>query len=294
MIRRFDRLVSFGSAVVDISTFIPHLPVQGGDVLSTDSLIALGGAFNAESAALRLGLTTVHCGSTGTGRNSTLMLEELAAEGIEFVGKKYDDTDVGFCITMVEPSGERTFVTTTGAEARLDFESLRRVTLGPTDALYISGYDLVYPEAKDALTEWLKADLLNGAAMFFDPAALVEDIEEEVLEIIRRDAFLIACNEYEFDFIKPRVDDRALFVRRIGPGGCELYECAELRQSVPVDAVKPLDSTGAGDVHMGALIAFLAEGHGWRPALELANRAAVFSVQVRGGASGPTRSQLGI
>jgi len=67
-----------------------------------------------------------------------------------------------------------------------------------------------------------------------------------------------------------------------------------LRQSVPVQAVKPLDSTGAGDVHMGALIAFLAEGHGWRAALELANRAAAFSVQVRGGASGPTRAQLGI
>lgn len=294
MIRRFDRLLSFGSAVVDISTFVPHLPAQGGDVLSTDSLIALGGAFNAESAAHRLGLTTIHCGSTGAGRNSTLMLEELAREGVEFAGKTYEDTDVGFCVTMVEPSGERTFVTTTGAEARLDFETLSRVKLGPTDALYVSGYDLVYPEAKDALTEWLKADLLNGAAMFFDPAALVEDIDEEALEIIRRDAFLIACNEYEFDFIKPRVDDRALFARRIGAGGCELYECAELRQSVPVEVVKPLDSTGAGDVHMGALIAFLAQGHGWRPALEFANRAAAFSVQVRGGASGPTRAQIGV
>jgi len=294
MIRRFNRLISFGSAVVDISTFIPHLPVQGGDVLSTDSLIALGGAFNAESAAHRLGLPTVHCGSTGTGRNSTLMLEELAREGVQFAGKTYEDIDVGFCITMVEPSGERTFVTTTGAEARLDFSALSQIELSPTDAVYVSGYDLVYPESKAALTEWLKADLLNGAAMFFDPAALVEDIDEEALEIIRREAFLIVCNEYEFDFIKPRATDRALFARRIGAGGCELYECAELRQSVPVEAVTPIDSTGAGDVHMGALIAFLAEGHGWRAALELANRAAAYSVQVRGGASGPTRSQLGI
>jgi len=294
MIRRFDRLVSFGSAVVDISTYIPHLPERGGDVISTDSLIALGGSFNAESAALRLGLPTVHGGSTGSGRNSTLMLDELSREGVVFAGKTFEDTDVGFCITMVEPSGERTFVTTTGAESHLDFGTLSSFALSPTDAVYISGYDLVYPEAKGALTQWLKADLLNGAALFFDPAALVEDIDEEALEIIRRDAFLIACNEYEFDFIKPQTTDRALFARRIGPGGCELYECAELRHSVPVQAVKPLDSTGAGDVHMGAMIAFLAEGFGWPEAIELANRAAAFSVQVRGGASGPTREQLGL
>ena len=294
MSRRFNRLISFGSAVVDVTTYIPHLPERGGDVLSTDSLVALGGAFNCESAAHRLGLPTVHHGSTGTGRNSALMLEALAVEGIPFAGRTYEDTDLGFCVTMVEPDGQRTFVTTTGAEARLDFDHLSKVQLGPTDALYISGYDLVYPDAHLALTEWLKGDHLNGAALFFDPAALVADVNPEALEIIRHEGFLIACNEYEFDFIKPRATDRALFARRIGPGGCELYEAGDLKMTVPVEPVKAIDSTGAGDVHMGAMIAFIAEGHSWKDAISLANRAAAYSVQVRGGASGPTREQLGL
>lgn len=294
MIRRFDRLVSFASAVVDVTTYIPHLPERGGDVLSTGSLVALGGAFNAESAAHRLGLPTEHHGSMGTGRNSQLMAEALALEGIPFLGKTFDDADLGFCVTMVEPDGQRTFVTTIGAEARLDLEHLSKVKLGPTDALYISGYDLVYPDAHLALTEWLKGDHLNGAALFFDPAALVADINPEALEIIRREGFLIACNEYEFDYIKPRASDRALFARRIGPGGCELYESGELKLTVPVEPVKAIDSTGAGDVHMGAMIAFVAQGYSWKDAIGFANRAAAFSVQVRGGASGPTLAQLGL
>ena len=291
--QRFSRLISIASAVVDVTTFIPHLPDRGGDVLSTESMIALGGAFNAESAAARLGLPVLHFGSAGTGPNSKIMLEALTSAGIEFHGKVYSE-DVGFCFTMVEPDGQRTFVTTTGAEAHLEYDQLHKIDLKPTDAVYLSGYDLVYPKTRDAIERWLKGDHLNGAALFFDTTPLVGDIDAEALEIIRRDAFLIACNETEFDIMQPRTTDRALFARRIGAQGCELYECAELKMHVPVDPVTPFDTTGAGDVQLGSLIALLAEGRGWRDAIALANKAAALAVMVPGGATGPTREELGI
>ena len=195
---------------------------------------------------------------------------------------------------MVEPSGERTFVTTQGAEARLDIEHLRGVEVRPTDAVYVSGYDLVYQGSREVLGEWLCEDRLNGAALFFDPGPLLDQIDPDVLELIRREAFLITCNEAEFEFMQPRVDDRALFARRIGAQGCELYECAYLRQSIAAEPANVIDTTGAGDVHTGALIAFLAEGRSWPESLAMANRAAAFSVQLRGGASGPTRLQLNV
>lgn len=294
MIRRFNRLVSLASAVVDITAFVDALPMPGGDTLASDSIVAVGGSFNVESAAARLGLPTVHAGSIGTGANSSQLRAALDAEGILAVGQLHGDIDLGICITMVEPSGERTFVTTQGAEARLEIEHLLGVEVRPTDAVYISGYDLVYAGSRDALGEWLREDRLNGAALFFDPGPLLDQIDPDVLELIRREAFLITCNEAEFEFMQPRVNDRALFARRIGAQGCELYECADLRQSVAAEPANVIDTTGAGDVHTGALIAFLAEGRSWPESLALANRAAAFSVQLRGGASGPTRSQLQI
>jgi len=294
MIRRFNRLVSLSSALVDITTVVPRLPERGGDVLASDSFSSIGGSFNLESAASRLGLHTIHAGSTGQGPNSDRLRAALAAEGIVDRGQIFSDLDLGLCITMVEPSGERTFVTTQGAESRLEFGHLAALELTPTDAVYLSGYDLAYEGSRHALGDWLRTDSLNGSALFFDPGPLVADIDKDLIELLRREAFLITCNEAEFDHLAPRFDDRALYARRIGAEGSELYECADLRQKVTAPEVTALDTTGAGDVHTGALIAMLAEGYSWRAALELANRAASISVTKHGGATGPTRAELGV
>ena len=120
---RIDRLVSFGSSIVDITAYLPKLPDRGGDVLATDSAISVGGSFNLESAAARLGLAVVHTAPIGVGPNADLVRRALADEAIELAsstsaGEPSSQPDTGFCITMVEPSGERTFVTSAGAEAK--------------------------------------------------------------------------------------------------------------------------------------------------------------------------------
>jgi sugar/nucleoside kinase (ribokinase family) len=56
--------------------------------------------------------------------------------------------------------------------------------------------------------------------------------------------------------------------------------------------VKAVDTSGAGDVHVGATIAALARGVGWPDAILLANRAAAYAVSRPGPAAGPTTKQL--
>ena len=77
---RIDRLVSFGSSIVDITAYLPKLPDRGGDVLATDSAISVGGSFNLESAAARLGLAVVHTAPIGVGPNADLVRRALADE----------------------------------------------------------------------------------------------------------------------------------------------------------------------------------------------------------------------
>jgi sugar/nucleoside kinase (ribokinase family) len=288
----FHRLVSLGTALVDLQLFVPELPTSGGDVLADDSLIAIGGSFNVESAAARVGMKVVHTGSNGSGPNSKLLSESLAREHIEFAGETFDDADLGVCVTMVEPNGERTFVTRNGAESKRTLVALNALRLGPTDAVYLAGYDLAYPQSKDVFKTWLRSDPLNGAALFFDPTPLVASIDPELLELVRQNAFAVTANEHETKIIGLGENYPGWFVNRVGSRGAELYEQGVLKGRFDATKVQVVDTTGAGDVHTGVLIASLAAGFNVPASIERANRAAAISITKRGGASGPDGTSL--
>ena len=290
----FKRMVSLGSALLDVSMRIPALPARGGDAFADVGFSMIGGGHNTDSAAARLGMAVVHVGSIGTGLSSDQYLAEAAKDGISFEGQIYADQDLGICVTLFEPDGERTFITHAGAEHELSLEFLNSLKLEPTDALYLTGYDLFHPGSGRPLKEWLLSNPLNGAALFFDPTAVVDQLDPEVLEWMRREAFVITTNEWEFEKLKPRPTDRAIFVRRIGAKGCEMYEAAELRHRAEGVKVEVVDTTGAGDVHTGALIAALGAGKNWPNAMAIANQAAAFCVTKFGGPTGPTLAELGL
>ena len=288
----FKRMVSLGSALLDVSMRIPALPAKGGDAFADVGFSMIGGGHNTDSAAARLGLPVVHVGSIGTGLSSDQYLAEAAKEGISFEGQIYSDQDLGICVTLFEPDGERTFVTHAGAEHELSLEFLNSLKLGPTDAVYLTGYELFHPGSGKPLKEWLLSNPLNGAALFFDPTAVVNQLDPDILEWMRLEAFVITANEWEFEKLRPRPSDRAIFVRRIGAKGCEMYEAAELRHSAEGVKVEVVDTTGAGDVHTGALIAALGAGKNWPNSMAIANRAAAFCVTRFGGPTGPTLADL--
>jgi sugar/nucleoside kinase (ribokinase family) len=290
----FKRMVSLGSALLDVSMRIPGLPPKGGDAFADVGFSMIGGGHNTDSAAARLGLPVVHVGSIGTGLSSEQYLLEAAKDGITFAGQVLEDRDLGICVTLFEPDGERTFITHAGAEHQLSLEFLQSLKLGPTDAVYLTGYELFHPGSGKPLGQWLLSNPLNGAALFFDPTSVVDQIDQDVLEWIRREAFVITVNEWEFEKLQPRATDRALFVRRIGAEGSEMYEAAELRHKAAGVPVEVVDTTGAGDVHTGALIAALAAGKNWPDSLAIANRAAAFCVTKFGGPTGPTLAELGL
>jgi hypothetical protein len=288
----FHRLVSLGTALVDLQLFVPELPTSGGDVLAHDSLVAIGGSFNIESASARLGLSTVHTGSIGVGSNSNLLIEALEREGIEFAGEVVADSDLGVCVTMVEPNGERTFVTRNGAESIRTLAGLESINLRPTDAVYLAGYDLAYPQSREVFKQWLLSNPLNGAALFFDPSPLVASIDPELLELVRQNAFAVTANETEAQVLGLGEGYPGWFIRRVGAAGAELYEQGVLKGKYAGEKVSVVDTTGAGDVHTGALIASLAGGFTMADSIARANKAAAISITKHGGASGPNRTSL--
>src|SRR6476469_1848447 len=110
------RLVGLASTVVDLVLHVDHLPEPGGDVLASASRTAVGGGLTALRAAAADGLAAVYAGGHGTGPFGDLVRAALADLGVLAALPATPDQDSGFCVVLVDRTGERTFATTVGAE----------------------------------------------------------------------------------------------------------------------------------------------------------------------------------
>jgi len=192
----FDRLLHLGNVVIDVVLDVPSLPERGGDVLASGTRTTPGGGFNVMVAAARQGLRVGYAGAYGSGPFAALALAALAAAGIRVAQEPKPGIDTGFVVSLVEADGERTFITSPGAEATLTSADLADVAAGPRDAVYLSGYGLVYPSAAEALVGWLgRLDAVT--TVFFDPGPLTASIPAAVLDRVLRRADWLTCNARE-------------------------------------------------------------------------------------------------
>jgi len=322
---RPDRLLHLGNVVVDVVVEVPALPGRGGDVLADRAESAAGGGFNVMAAAARQGLPAAYAGAHGTGPFGTLARAALAADGIAVIQPVKAGLDTGFVLAIVDGGGERTFVTSRGAEATLTAADLGRVRPAARDAVYLSGYSLVHDSNRAALLGWLAR--LGGQPVFFDPGPLVRSIPAGALAAVLGRTDWLTCNAREAAALAgtgdPRAAAAALAGRsgppgperpyparpnperpgpertrplrvlvRIGPGGCLIGRPDAAVTHVPGFPVDAVDTNGAGDTHTGAFIAALAAGAAETDAARSANAAAALSVTRRGPATAPTRAEL--
>ena len=291
------RLISLGSVIVDLLLEVPSLPDRGGDVLAIQRGMAPGGALNVLSAAARLGLHGLYAGPHGTGPFGDLVRAALAREEVGVGRPANPDLDTGWTLALVEPDGERTFVTVTGADALADAEALRLIEYREGDAIYVSGYDLAYPGAAAAIAEHV-AELGPGPFVVLDPGPLVADIDAGRLAAVLHRTEMLSLNAREVaalggvDAVLSRVQPAATAIVRQGAEGATIYATGSTPLTIPPTRVPAVDTSGGGDVHVGANLAGLARGLSWPEAVLLANRAAAYAVSRPGPAAGPTESQL--
>lgn len=296
------RLLHTGNAVVDVVLEVSDLPERGGDVLATRTSTTAGGGFNVMAAAARQGVAVTYAGAHGTGPFGDQARAALHAEGIEILHPPRADRDTGFVISLIDAEGERTFVTSPGAEATLALDDLDAVKPTPDDVVYITGYSLMYPPNRAALSAWLP-EIGSATCVVVDPGPLAGQIPAPVLELMFARADWWSCNQREATLLTGLDDPddaaRALGTRlargralvRIGADGCLLVHDGE-QVRVPGYAVDAIDLNGAGDAHTGTFIAALIQGLDPRTAAHRANAAAALSTTVRGPATAPDAGAL--
>jgi sugar/nucleoside kinase (ribokinase family) len=298
------RLVSLGNVIIDIVADVEALPERGGDVLASRAALEVGGGFNLMAAAARQGLEVAYAGALGRGPFGDLARQALAAERIALLLPEtaHERQDTGFDVVLVDAAGERTFVTVVGAEAGLTGQRLDHVDIRPTDALAISGYGLLHPANRLAILGRLPR-LSPDTTVCYDPGPLGHTISGEVMDAICRRVDWWSCNTREAELITGRTDPseaaRALLAGlqrgnvlvRLGVSGCLVAQAAEEVVHVPGVTVTIVDSTGAGDAHLGAFVAALAAGNGVQAAARRANVVAALTVSRRGPATSPTAEE---
>jgi sugar/nucleoside kinase (ribokinase family) len=311
MSRALNRLVFAGEAIVDVLMWVPALPERGGDMLARSAAVQVGGGFNIMAAAVRQGLPVVYAGGHGTGPWGDRVRAALAAEGITVLRAPDPDADTGFDVALVEVGGERTFVTSLGAESLREPGSWNEVQVKEGDAVYVSGYGLVPPGSGAILGGWA-AGLPAGVLLFVDPGPLIADIPAAVLDPVLARCDWLSCNQREAALLtgvsEPAAAARELAHRtgradvivRAGPDGCVLAlrvadPAMDHRLSlsgVRAPAVTAVDTTGAGDAHSGVFLAGLAAGLTVAEAARRANAAAALTVARAGAAVSPSRAEL--
>lgn len=311
------RVVLMGQILVDLAVRGDALPGPGGDVWAVDEGMHVGGGFNALVAARRMGAEAVSLSPIGEGPYSSLIQAALTREGITDLGPSVAGIDNGFCIAFTDHTGERTFISTKGAETMAPASAWADVvrTMRPGDVLYVDGYLMDHPANREAAQAALRT-LPEGVRVVLDVSPVIGIPDG----LPTRDV-IISMNHREAQEIGERTADQSLLDRCAQPLGAAEAVCAAMRRPVvvragaqgayvahpsvaatdavhedashvPTPRVEAIDTNGAGDAHSGVLAASLAQGIPLERALLLANCAGALSATVVGPASCPSRSQI--
>lgn len=172
------RILIIGSAFVDVIVHVPRLPLSGEDVEGSSRQQVVGGcAYNAADAVAKLGIDFDALIPVGEGMIADRVRETFRARGFtvrEFRGIG----DNGWCLSFVEPDGERTFVSMSGVEKCFKPEWLDEIDLQCADLIYLSGY-----QRTPAMPVSLKRSSQRSAPM----------LRFSLTRALAREAFLKRC-----------------------------------------------------------------------------------------------------
>ena len=295
-------MIHTGQALVDVVLEVPDLPQRGNNVNAASYTRYAGGAVSILVAAARTGATAVHAGALGTGPNGDLVRAVLEGEGVELTAPAVPDDDTGICVVMVEPTAERTFVTTYGAERHVTVETLATSRPRRGDLVCVTGYSL-YPPTRDPLLDWLEG-VAGRACVVLDPGAALADLPPELGARVLRLTDVWTSNAQEAReltgvgdpltacaAVAEHLREGAVVVVRDGADGCFVHVEGQTTY-VPGYPQVPVDTNGAGDAHTGVLCAERALGAPWLEAARRANAAGAVKVTRKGPATAPTRAEV--
>lgn len=288
------RTLVLGAAFVDVLMNVPRLPLSGEDVTGNWLGNQIGGsAFNVFGALqyahqpADLGVP-VGQGSYADQINRFLKQHDLATL-FEVDGK-----DNGWDLAMVEPNGERTFLTVPGIEQGWRPEWFEQVEMSQYDAIYLSGYEMENVQAANVILDQLKKRR-SDSVLLFDASPRIAAIDDAIIKQLKAQRAWFHCNGSELNQLTRQADlpnrvsqltketQSPVIVTLGNRGAFVMTNQMQTGELVPADSVPVVNTIGAGDTHCGGLLAGLNQGMAIKGAVAFANQLAGRVVQLEAG-----------
>ena len=289
-------VLCIGDVMLDVIARINVSPQKinfGSDTASRISTSSGGAAGNVAAWLTRTDARSTIVSHVGDDPAGAAIVAEFDALGVSHGDLVIPGETSGVVVVLVDSSGERTMFPDKGANSRLTVADLP--DLDAFQAVYISGYALLNPLARDgvlAMIEKIKAD---GLPIYFDPASVgaMKDVADKELHNWFSMMDVLFLNEEESIYLTGSVDiERALnylldfsqvVVIKRGSAGAIAKARGFDSISLPAVAATVVDTTGAGDSFAAGFIASYSKNHDLTAALQAGGELAAGCVAIVGG-----------
>ena len=280
------KIIVVGSSNVDLTARVRRLPLPGETIGGATLLRANGGkGANQAVAAARMGADVVLITCLGNDASGELLSSQLASDGVDTSCIKLSATPTGIALIFVDDNAENCIAVAPGSNNDLmpaDIDAARSAMEGA--AYLLVQLEIPMPTVVRSVE---LADSL-GLKTIMNPAPM-NPVPEELFSHV----WLITPNQTEAEqltgvHVETEEDAsraaEALFAKGVknvivtmGSKG-SLVCTPEGREFVPSRKVNAIDTTGAGDVYNGALVAALSQGKSLLEAARIATLASSIAV----------------
>ena len=270
------RIAVVGSINADLVVQMPKLPGRGETVSSAEPAWFPGGkGANQAVAAARMGGNVSMFGAIGADEPGQMCLSALKQSGVNVDAVVTVSSPTSTALVMVEHSGENQIVVADGANQYAAF-----------DAAQISAADAVIVQFE--IPESVIVEVGKAAkGIFCVNAAPVRELSDELASLID----VLIVNEHEYAQLgEPK---SGLVIVTAGAKEVVAYQNGEVVAKSQPPKVEALDTVGAGDTFVGAIVVAYASGKTISDSLDLACAAYALSTLKLGAQSGmPTASEV--
>lgn len=286
-----------GSTVADVTIRLPRLPRTGQDINISSQSMTLGGcAFNVSEMLRRFGLPYHLFSPVGGGIYGNFVRSRLQEKEIPLLIPSPEEEN-GCCYCFVESTGERTFAALHGAEYRFKpqwFNLLDPEELGP---VYVCGLELE-EDTGEVILDYLESN--PPQTLYFAPGPRIGEIERGKLERMWNLSPVLHLNGQEakvcagmtggnagYTSIECAAQAVQTILRRtgnhvivtLGADGALVCHRSGRWSPIPSRPARQVDANGAGDSHIGTVIACGMRGMSLEDSVRTANLVAAAAVE---------------
>ncbi len=259
------KVLVLGGIIVD-KYIISEFPNRGEDTLIQEQFDRVAGcALNVAITLKNLGMIPLVVSAVGNDTRGADIQRYAEKIGLSQKFLFHTNKPSGYCITFLEPSGERSFMTYRGSEEIFTKEMKESVLTEDFSCLYLTGYFLLNETYSSEKLDLLKRLKKRGTTILFDPGAFVDKLPVDLLLAVLELSQVVTPNRLEMKKMERLLNieesypiwslkkGATMVIIKNGKEPFDIYTQAEHHTMTPYPA-KVVDTTGAGDSFAGGLI----------------------------------------